>query len=98
VETSRVDPRDVRWEMDGRVYRVYFWRAPSHPDGMHTCSETRVTDVDSITEVLEWSAARADGRDVVVYLELEEQPGAPGAERGLIRLHGHGPDAALGAG
>jgi len=83
--------------MDGQVYRVYFWQAPAHPDGMYSCWEMRVTDVDSITEVLDWSAAHADGREVVIYLELDEQPGTPGAERGLIRLHGHDPNAAPGA-
>jgi len=96
VQTSRVDPRDVRWEMDGKVYRVHFWEAPSHPDGMYSCWETRLTDIDSVTEALDWSATNANGRDVVVHLELQGQPGAPGAERGLMRLHGHDPNEAPG--
>lgn len=92
--TVGVDPRDIRWEMDGQVYRVYFWTGPSHPDGGWSCTETRVTDVDSVAEVLEWAFSHAEDRDVVVYLELEAQPGALGVERGLVRLHGRDPGEA----
>ena len=88
-----MDPREARWEIDGQVYRVDFWAAPSHPEGAWACSEVQLTGVNSVAEVLDWSSSRAEGRDVVIYLELDEQPGAAGAGRGLVRLHGRGPDA-----
>lgn len=88
-----VDPRDIEWEVDEPVYRVYLWHQPPAPPGvaqehvMWHCSEHRMTEVVDIEEVLDWarSTARPD-QTYTVYVEHRDS-GRPG----LVRLLGEDP-------
>ncbi|EME97874.1 hypothetical protein J7W19_22475 [Streptomyces mobaraensis NBRC 13819 = DSM 40847] len=78
--TRRVDPRDIVWEEDRAVYRVYFWDTRSRQS-----HEYEVTDGD-VDEVLGWARDRAAGQGwaYTVYAKVGGQGDGPG----LVRLCG----------
>lgn len=88
-----VDPRDVTWEDEQPVYRVYFWgrsKAPADVPPEHVgyyCREHRVLDADDIHEVITWANhAAVGGENYTLFVERQES-----GETGLIRLAGTDP-------
>ncbi|MCZ3385854.1 MAG: hypothetical protein LH630_02550 [Actinomycetia bacterium] len=80
MQASGVDPRDVAWEREQPVYRVYFW---GHP--RHASDEWRITDAGSVQEVLAWAQARSGRhRTCQVWAEARNEQGL-----GLLLLSGH---------
>ncbi len=93
VRSEAVDPRDISWEVDRPVHRVYFWWQPQPgPDVMWHCDERRLHDVGGVDEILQWAQEHAGGRDFVVYAETVN-----GEALGLLRLFGEDPQAASSA-
>ncbi len=95
MQTHGVDPRDVTWEDDRPVYRVYFWghgpaTADVPPEQVgYSCREHRVMDADDVHEVLAWADREARGHETfTLYVERTERQGT-----GLIRLAGADPTA-----
>ncbi|MEV5879974.1 hypothetical protein AB0L75_38345 [Streptomyces sp. NPDC052101] len=74
-----VDPRDMTWEQDHAVYRVYFWDTASTHSHEYQVSEA---DID---EVLAWTRREAEshGWSYTVYAQVGDD-GQPG----LVRLCG----------
>ncbi|WP_432537331.1 hypothetical protein [Kineococcus arenarius] len=85
MDVAGVDPRDINWEIELPVYRVYFWGLPG-PDAAAVCDERRITGVGDVEEVLRWAHRQAEGRVFVVYVEASDRD-----ERGLLRLYGKDP-------
>lgn len=88
-----MDPRDIGWEIESPSYRVYFWEQPPRPPHVPgyvstwRSNEFELSEVDDVTEVLDWAKATAPpGGTYVVYAVVE---GAAG--RGLVRLAGVDP-------
>jgi len=80
MEASAVDPRTAVWEQERPVYRVYFW---DHP--RHASDEWRLTDAQSIYEVLAWAQARCGPhRTFQVWAEAHNERGL-----GLLLLTGY---------
>ena len=56
-----IDPRDTEWELEGPVYRVYFWHQPPAPIGasqehmMFHSDECRLSEAADVGEVLDWA-------------------------------------------
>ncbi len=93
MKVEGVEPRDVTWEVERPVYRVYFWHEPAAPEGvpqeqvMWRCDEYRLTEVADVEEALDWARQRLrDGQTFVLYAESGQDP-----DRGLIRLWGADP-------
>jgi len=81
-----VDPRDTRWEVEARAYRVYFWlQAPGPAGPGWTSEEWEITGAD-VGEVLGWASHDTQHREYVLYACCTCND-----ERGLIRLLGHNP-------
>ena len=96
MDISGVDPRDIEWEADRPVYRVYFWHQPTAPAGvvqdvmMWHCDEYRLSDVVDVEEVLGWARSRArSDQTFVVYVEQRDA-----RQLGLVRLFGTDPNSA----
>jgi len=93
VETEGVDPRDVTWELDQPVYRVYFWgrgmappEVPEHLVGYY-CRENRVLDAVDVHEVIDWARGAAKPNETfTLYVEHRDSDGL-----GLIQLAGTDP-------
>ena len=91
-----VDPRDIIWEADDPVYRVYFWHQPPAPEGipqeqvMFHCDEWRLSGAGDVHEVLAWAEQHKGARSYTLYAEHDEDRGGAFA-RGLIRLAGTDP-------
>lgn len=91
-----VDPRDITWEDDRPVYRVYFWHQPPAPSGadqaraMWHCDEYRLTEAADVEEVLGWArnTARSD-QTFTLYVEHRDAH-----QSGLVRLVGADPSSA----
>ena len=88
-----VDPRDIEWEVDQPVYRVYFWHQPPAPPGIsqqqmgYHCSEYRLQGAVDVHEVIDWAWATArPDQTFTLYVE-HLQDGQPG----LIHLAGRDP-------
>lgn len=85
-----VDPRDIEWEVDQPVYRVYYWHQPPAPRGiaqsdvMYHCEEHRVSGARDLDEVLDWARSTARPEQTFVLYVEHTQDGSPG----LIRLAG----------
>ncbi|WP_432503337.1 hypothetical protein [Kineococcus arenarius] len=107
MRSEAVDPRDVSFEVEQPVYRVYFWEhtgtgytfpqrrgrelGPAQAYASRASDEHRLHEAEDVEQVLAWAQAHAAGRSFVVYVEVEEH--APtGRQRGLVRLHGRDPD------
>ncbi|TFC96753.1 MULTISPECIES: hypothetical protein [Cryobacterium] len=92
TETVHAEPRD---SIDSPAYRVNFWQRPSPEHGWNLDAYV-LTDVEDITEVLQWVDEHAAGRRFEVFVEMNEEP-----ERsfqsprmtGLIRMLGSNPNA-----
>jgi hypothetical protein len=93
VNVEDIDPRDTEWEVEGPVYRVYFWRqqpapmAVSQGHVMFHSDEYRLSEAADVGEVLDWAraTARAD-QTFTLYVEHwhDDRPG-------LIHLMGVDP-------
>lgn len=89
-----VDPRDIEWEVEQPVYRVYFWHQPPAPPGVsqehmgYHCDEHRLTGARDVHEVLRWAndTARPE-QSFTLYVEHDNLD----HERGLIHLAGIDP-------
>ena len=87
MKATRVDPRDVTWELDHPTYRVYFWTQ----DGA-ACDEWRVTDAANFHDVIAWAYERVGaGRSHQVFVEVSAESGL-----GLLRLSGADPSSSQG--
>ena len=84
MDAVGVDPRDVQWEQDSPVYRVYFWRSGAGANW--SSDESRITGASDVEAVLSWASDQADGRVVVVYAETTDR-----GQLGLLRLLGEDP-------
>ena len=91
--TEGVDARDIEWEVDQPVYRVYFWHQPSAPPGVsqeqmgYHCEEYRVRGASDVHEVLDRARTTARPEQTfTLYVELIDD-GRPG----LIHLAGIDP-------
>lgn len=89
-----VDPRDIEWEVDQPVYRVYFWHQPPAPPGVaqehmgYHCHEHRLTGADDVHEVLRWATDTAQPeQSFTLYVEHDSLERG----RGLIHLAGIDP-------
>ena len=76
MRISPVDPRDISWEQQDPVYRVYFKSA----DGVAT-EEYELLEA-SVDDVLAWARLEAPRRGSFVVYTCVELRG----ERGLLRL------------
>jgi len=93
VIVEGIDPRDTEWEVEGPVYRVYFWHRPIAPIGvsqehvMFHSDEYRLSGAVDVDEVLDWArtTARPD-QTFTLYAEHrhDDRPG-------LIHLMGVDP-------
>jgi hypothetical protein len=95
VNVESIDPRDTEWEVEGPVYRVYFWHQPRAPRGVphermgfHS-HEYRLSGAVDVREVLDWAqtTARPD-QTFTLYVEHRH-----GDLPGLIHLMGVDPTA-----
>lgn len=91
-----IDPRDTEWEVEGPVYRVYFWSQPGAPAGtsrehvMFHSDEYRLSEAADVGEVLDWARATArHDQTFTLYVEHrhDDRPG-------LIHLMGVDPTVA----
>ena len=88
-----IDPRDTEWEVEGPVYRVYFWHQPLAPAGvrqaqmMFHSDEYRLSGAVDVDEVLDWArtTARPD-QTFTLYVEHRH-----GDSPGLIHIMGVDP-------
>jgi hypothetical protein len=88
MQVQRVDPRDIRWELDQPVYRVHFWRSLAETAGDGWASEEwGIRDAD-VSEVLTWTAHAKEHRAFAVYVCFSNDGGP-----GLVRLLGKDPTA-----
>jgi len=87
VDVHLVDPRDITWEMDNPIFRVYFWylQYPERADSGWASQEWEITGTD-VSNVQKWAEDQANGRRFVLYARVETADG-----HGLIRLQGTGP-------
>jgi len=76
LKAAPVDPRDMAWEEDVPVYRVYF-------DGPGAAREYRLTEATDVAEVVAWTDSHRLGNEIAsVFVEC------PAADQpGLARLH-----------
>lgn len=93
LNAEPVDPRDIGWEVDQPVYRVYFWgrqspqREVREADMGYAAVEYRLTGAADVLEVLEWARRTAGPEQIfVVYVEQADDDGP-----GLIKLLGDDP-------
>jgi len=79
MKIDLVDPRDVNWEIDYPIFRVYVWHRPKR-----TSYEYEITDA-SLDEVLSWARERTrePGWAYTLYARVDD-----GVQRGLVRLDG----------
>lgn len=80
MQAEGVDPRDIEWEREHPVYRVYFW-------GRGYSDEHRLLDAADVYEVLEWARRTAKSDETfTLYVEHHD-----GRAVGLLRLAGTDP-------
>jgi hypothetical protein len=88
-----VDPRDIEWEVEQPIYRVYYWHQPPAPPGirqsdvMYHCEEHRISGASDVNEVLAWARSTARPEQTFVLYVEHMQDGSAG----LIRLAGVDP-------
>lgn len=91
MQSEQVDPRDIQWEVDRPVYRVYFWERGGSPEeagpSPSVCDERRVLGAGDVHEVLAWAAQTAGPRRTFTLYVEHSVDGSPG----LIRLAGTDP-------
>ena len=93
MKTREVDPRDMTWEDDSPVFRVYFWKAtPTPPDAENPYSwrsmEYEVSEAD-VKEVINWAdqyAEREGENHYTLYVRGDDAQGP-----GIIKLAGVDP-------
>ena len=92
TETVHAEPCD---SIDSPAYRVNFWQRPS-PEHAWNLDAYVLTDVEDITELLQWVNEHAAGRRFEVFVETNEEPERSfqsSQTTGLIRLLGSNPSA-----
>lgn len=77
---TRVDPRYANNIDEAPSYRVDFWTDDSASD------EWGIEGAGDINGVLAWAGANADGRSIVIYVEMVRENGI-----GLARIFGREP-------
>jgi hypothetical protein len=87
VDVHLVDPRDITWEINNPVFRVYFWylQHPERADSGWASEEWEITGAD-VSSVQKWAEGHKNGRRFVLYARVENEDGP-----GLIRLQGADP-------
>jgi hypothetical protein len=90
IEERPVDVMESRWVVSQPSYQVQFWHQLNDPEPplvpLWSCYSTRLVGVSEATEALAWAEARANGRRIVLYAEVDR-----GDDVGLVRLHGIDP-------
>ena len=76
MKATPTDPRVIARETDDPAYWVILRRGSD-------ADEFRLTDVLSVHEVIAWAEAKAAGRTIQVFVEVDE-----GEERQVLRLLG----------
>jgi hypothetical protein len=87
MDVRAVDPRDIRWEIDSPVYRVYFWTGPT----LHESNEFELTGAEDVHEVLAWADENAPAGATYTLYAVLERNGEPG------RVHLAGVDPTTGS-
>ena len=96
MDVRAVDPRDIRWEVDSPVYRVYFWTQPPAPPDvppevvMYESNEFELTGAQDVHEVLAWADENAPAGAMYTLYAVMERNGGPG----LVHLAGQDPTSA----
>jgi hypothetical protein len=85
-----VDPRDISWELDAPVFRVYLWRRPT-PDHAWQCWEWELSGGD-VEEVLAWADDPPAPCDVAEVWVVVPDGAVRGQGKGMIRLRGYNPN------
>ena len=85
MDVRPIDPRDVRWEVDAPVYRVYFWTGET----LHEAEEFELTGAEDVHEVLAWADENAPPESIYTLYAVVEM----GGEKGLVHLAGVDPTA-----
>lgn len=92
IETVHAEPRE---SVDSPCYRVNFWQE-GPPGYSWNLDAYALTEVEDITEVLQWVDEHAKGRRFEVFAELDDEPeGSFQTPRktGLVHLLGSNPNA-----
>lgn len=82
MKAEAVDPRDIGRETNADVYRVYFH------DSNGASDEWRISEVESVSDVITWATQNAEDRTYVLYVEVP----LPGENRMLVQLAGRDPN------
>ncbi|HEX7825720.1 MAG TPA: hypothetical protein VF477_12510 [Mycobacterium sp.] len=69
LSATPVDPRYATGINEHPLYRVDFWTGDSSSD------EWRIEGAKDLHEVLDWATARAEGRSIVIYVEIVSERG-----------------------
>jgi hypothetical protein len=76
--------------LTNRPIQVVFWYKLNDPDPplVPLCSEEphRLRGIADVSEVLAWAEAKANGRDLTIYAEIDRGP-----DRGLVLVRGVDP-------
>lgn len=85
-----VDIAESRWVEDQPTYQVHFWTKLNDPGPpfapLWSKDAYRLAGVTDVHDVLEWAKARANGREIAIYAEVDR-----GHDRGDVRLVGVDP-------
>lgn len=95
MKVREVDPREMTWEDDSPVFRVYFWKATPTPPGAENAyswesMEYEVSEAD-VKEVIHWADeyAEREGEDRYTLYVCSDDAYGPG----IIKLSGVDPTA-----
>lgn len=58
-------------ELPGRTFRVRFWRRPT-PESAENLTDFRLSEIDDVSQALDWMNSHAAGRRSELFLEVEQ--------------------------